>query len=175
MKLVRPLLLAGLAAILSWVVVQNLALGSARTELDQTLLLTTRAVEAEVERLRSLPAVAAEDVRIRDALAGTGSLQDANLYLETLTAHTQAGDLFLINAQGDTISASNWNSPGSFVGQNYAFRPYFHEAMQTGQGDFYAPLLALCWTVPKMAATSPKHPWCQKSKTTGSVALSFIR
>ncbi|WP_449321869.1 sensor histidine kinase [Rhodophyticola sp. SM2404] len=138
MKLVRPLLLAGLAAILSWVVVQNLALGSARTELDQTLLLTTRAVEAEVERLRSLPAVAAEDVRVRDALAGTGSLQDANLYLETLTAHTQAGDLFLINAQGDTISASNWNSPGSFVGQNYAFRPYFQEAMQTGQGDFYA-------------------------------------
>ena len=77
-------------------------------------------------------------MRVRDALAGTGSLQDANAYLETLTAHTQAGDLFLINAQGDTISASNWNSPGSFVGQNYAFRPYFQEAMQTGQGHFYA-------------------------------------
>jgi two-component system C4-dicarboxylate transport sensor histidine kinase DctB len=44
----------------------------------------------------------------------------------------------LINAQGDTIAASNWNSPGSFVGQNYAFRPYFKEAMQTGQGKFYA-------------------------------------
>ena len=51
MTLLRPLILAGLAAFLSWVVVQNLALGSARTELDQTLLLTTRAVEAEVERL----------------------------------------------------------------------------------------------------------------------------
>jgi two-component system C4-dicarboxylate transport sensor histidine kinase DctB len=138
MTLVRPLFLAGLAAILSWVAVQNLVLGSARTELDQTLLLTKRAVEAEVERLRSLPAVAAEDVRVRDALAGTGALQDANAYLETVTAHTEAGDLFLINAQGDTIAASNWNSPGSFVGQNYAFRPYFKEAMQTGQGKFYA-------------------------------------
>ncbi len=138
MTLVRPFILAGLAAILSWAVVQNLARGSARTELDQTLVLTTRAVEAEVERLRSLPAVAAEDARVRDALAGTGSLQDANAYLEKLTAHTLAGDLFLINAQGDTISASNWNSPGSFVGQNYAFRPYFQAAMQTGQGSFYA-------------------------------------
>jgi two-component system C4-dicarboxylate transport sensor histidine kinase DctB len=138
MTLVRPLFLAGLAAILSWVVVQNVALGSARTELDQTLLLTKRTVEAEVERLRSLPAVAAEDARVRNALAGTGSLKDANAYLETVTAHTQAGDLFLINAQGDTIAASNWNRPGSFVGKNYAFRPYFQEAMQSGQGKFYA-------------------------------------
>lgn len=138
MTLVRPLFLAGLAAILSWVAVQNMVLGSARTELDRTLLLTKRAVDAEVERLRSLPAVAAEDVRVRDALAGTGSLQEANAYLETVTAHTEAGDLFLINAQGDTIAASNWNRPGSFVGQNYAFRPYFQEAMQTGQGNFYA-------------------------------------
>lgn len=138
MTLIRPLFLAGLAAILSWAVAQNVALGSARTELDQTLLLTKRAVEAEVERLGSLPAVAAEDVRVRNALAGRGSLQDANAYLETVTAHADAGDLFLINAQGDTIAASNWNKSGSFVGQNYAFRPYFQEAMQAGQGNFYA-------------------------------------
>lgn len=138
MTLARPLLFAGLAAVLCWIVVQNLAMGAARTELDQTLLLTKRAVETEVERLRSLPAVAAEDVRVRDALAGTGDLQAANRYLETVAVHAQAGDLFLIDAQGDTIAASNWNRPGSFVGQNYAFRPYFQEAMTTGQGHFYA-------------------------------------
>ena len=138
MTLARPFLLAGLAAVLCWIVVQNLALGAARTELDQTLLLTKRAVEAEVERLRSLPAVAAEDVRVRDALAGTGDLQAANRYLETVEEHAQAGDLFLIDAQGDTIAASNWNKSGSFIGQNYAFRPYFKEAMTTGQGRFYA-------------------------------------
>lgn len=137
MTLVRPLFLAGLAAIFCWMAVQNLVLGSARTELDQTLLLTKRAIEAEVDRLRSLPAVTAEDVRVRNALAGTGSLQEANAYLETVTAHTEAGDLFLINAQGETIAASNWNRPGNFVGQNYAFRPYFQQAMQTGQGKFY--------------------------------------
>lgn len=138
MALVRPLLLAGLAAVLVWVVAQNLVLGAARTELDQTLLLTKRAVEAEVERLRSLPAVAAEDVRVRDALAGTGSLQAANSYLETVAVHAQAGELFLIDAEGETIAASNWNRAGSFVGENYGFRPYFQEAMAKGQGQFYA-------------------------------------
>ncbi|HEV8034910.1 MAG TPA: sensor histidine kinase, partial [Yoonia sp.] len=138
MALVRPLFLAGLAAVLVWVVAQNLVLGLARTELDQTLLLTKRAVEAEVERLRSLPAVAAEDVRVRDALAGTGSLEAANSYLETVAVHAQAGELFLIDAEGETIAASNWNRAGSFVGENYGFRPYFQEAMATGQGQFYA-------------------------------------
>lgn len=138
MTVTRPLLVACLAAALVWVAAQNLALGVARTELDQTLLLTARAVEAEVERLRSLPAVAAEDVRVRDALAGAGSIQAANSYLETVAVHAHAGELFLINAQGDTIAASNWNREGSFVGENYAFRPYFQEAMATGQGQFYA-------------------------------------
>ncbi len=134
----RPMLIAGLAAALVWVAAQNLGLVAARTELDRTLLLTARAVEAEVERLRSLPAVAAEDVRVRDALAGTGSLQAANTYLETVAVHAHAGELFLINAQGETIAASNWNREGSFVGENYAFRPYFQDAMSTGQGRFYA-------------------------------------
>lgn len=138
MTLLRPFLLAGLAAVLVWAVAQGRASSAARTELDQTLLLTTRAVETEVERLRALPDVAAEDVRVRDALAGTGPLQAANSYLETVAVHAQAGDLFLINAQGETIASSNWNRPGSFVGQNYAFRPYFQDAMADGQGQFYA-------------------------------------
>lgn len=138
MTIIRPLLVAALAAGLVWVAAQNLALGAARTELDQTLLLTTRAVETEVERLRSLPAVAAEDVRVREALTGAGSIQAANSYLETVAVHAQAGELFLIDAQGETIAASNWNRPGSFVGENYAFRPYFQEAMAKGQGQFYA-------------------------------------
>ncbi|MCU4652686.1 ATP-binding protein [Roseibacterium sp. SDUM158016] len=138
MTFARPFLLACLSALLVWLLAQSLALGAARNALDQTLLLTTRAVEAEVDRLRALPAVAAEDARIRAALAGTGPLQDANIYLETVAAHAGADELFLIDAQGETIAASNWNSPGSFVGENYAFRPYFQDALATGRGQFYA-------------------------------------
>lgn len=138
MTLARPLFFAGLAAVLVFLVAQSMALGTARQELDQTLLLTTRAVEAEVDRFRALPVVAAEDARIRSALSGTGSLQDANTYLETIAIHAGADELFLIDADGQTIAASNWNRPGSFVGHNYAFRPYFQDAITTGQGQFYA-------------------------------------
>ena len=134
----RSALLAGLAAVLVWFAAQHLAFGTAREELDQTLLLTTRAVEAEIDRLRALPSVAAEDARIRQALSGIGPLQDANAYLEMVADRAGADELFLIDASGQTIAASNWNEPGSFVGQNYGFRPYFQDALATGQGQFYA-------------------------------------
>lgn len=134
----RSVILACLSAALVWFIAQTLAIETARRELDQTLLLTTRAVEAEIDRLRALPAIAAEDARVREALTGDGPLQDANAYLEMVADHAGADELFLIDASGETIAASNWNQPGSFVGENYAFRPYFQDAIATGLGQFYA-------------------------------------
>lgn len=138
MTFARALILAFVAALLVWFIGQTLLIGNARRELDQTLLLTTRTVEAEVDRLRALPSVAAQDARVRSALSGTGSLQAANIYLETVASQAGADELFLIDANGETIAASNWSLPGSFVGQNYAFRPYFQDAIATGNGQFYA-------------------------------------
>ena len=109
-----------------------------RAGLDQSLLLARRAVEAEIDRFRALPDVAGEDARIRAALIDPRALADANRYLETVAGHAGAPGLFLINAEGRTIAASNWNRPGSFVGQYYSFRPYFRQAIETGRGQFYA-------------------------------------
>lgn len=134
----RSVVLACLSAALVWFIAHSLVIGTAREELDQTLLLTTRAVEAEIDRLRALPMVAAEDARVRQALSGTGPLHEANTYLEMVADHAGADELFLIDASGETIAASNWSETGSFVGQNYAFRPYFQDALATGRGQFYA-------------------------------------
>ena len=134
----RSVILACLAAVLVWFIALSVTIDTARRELDQTLLLTTRSVEAEIDRLRALPAVAAEDARVRQALAGDGPLRDANAYLELVADHAGADELFLIDGSGETIAASNWNQPGSFVGENYAFRPYFQDALETGRGQFYA-------------------------------------
>src|SRR5207253_6595928 len=39
---------------------------------------------------------------------------------------------------GTTLVSSNWESPFSFVGKNFAYRPYFTDAMAGGTGRFYA-------------------------------------
>ncbi|NBB96948.1 MAG: GHKL domain-containing protein [Alphaproteobacteria bacterium] len=138
MKPFLPIVASVLAAGLVWIAADHWAQEAARQELDQTLLLTARAVEAEVDRLRALPDVAAEDARVRAALAGTGPMEAANRYLESVSDHAGADELFLIDNTGLTIAASNWNRPGSFVGHNYGFRPYFQKALAHGHGQFYA-------------------------------------
>jgi two-component system C4-dicarboxylate transport sensor histidine kinase DctB len=132
-----PVLAAILAAALTFAAAERLGYQAAAGRLDQSLLLTARAVEAEIGRFRALPDVAGEDARIRAALADPAGIGDANLYLERIAAHTGA-DIYLIAANGRTIAASNWNRPESFVGQDYNFRPYFRDAMAGGQGQFYA-------------------------------------
>jgi two-component system C4-dicarboxylate transport sensor histidine kinase DctB len=132
------LMTALVAALAAWMIAGKLTSARIRHSLDQSLLLTVRAVEAEIDRFRALPDVAGEDARIRAALVDPGALDAANRYLEQVAAHAGASELFLIAASGRTIAASNWNRTGSFIGQNYSFRPYFRQAMEQGRGQFYA-------------------------------------
>jgi PAS domain S-box-containing protein len=43
-----------------------------------------------------------------------------------------------MNLQGQTIASSNRHLPDSFVGKSYAFRPYFHQAIQGAPGNYFA-------------------------------------
>jgi two-component system C4-dicarboxylate transport sensor histidine kinase DctB len=103
--------------------------------------LTNRAIETEIERFRYLPKVVGEDARIR-AVAGpdrsNASLAAANRYLETIVREAGPADLYVLDAQGITLAASNHATPESFVGHDYSFRPYFRNAILKGEGRYYA-------------------------------------
>ena len=133
--------LALLAAVLAFTLARNLALSESHMRLDQSLILTARAVEAEIERFRALPAVAAEDSRIRSAIlapTNPARIAIANGYLARIAATTGADQLYLLDASGITIASSNHDQPGSFMGHDYSFRPYFSDAIDSGTGRFYA-------------------------------------
>lgn len=128
------LLSAGLAFLLAWA----LGMVGLQASLERQMLLTAHTVETEISRFRALPDVAGEDARVAAALTDPAAHEAASRYLKRVADHSGAAELYLLNAQGVTIAASNWASPGSFVGQDYAFRPYFTEAMAQGRGQFYA-------------------------------------
>lgn len=44
---------------------------------------------------------------------------------------------FCLTGTGLTLAASNYRQSGSYVGNNYAFRPYFRDAVDNGFGVFY--------------------------------------
>lgn len=127
-----------MAAALAFFAALSLGTSALQASIERQMLLTAHTVETEISRFRALPDVAGEDARIAAALADPAAHEAASRYLKQIADHSGAAELYLLNADGVTIAASNWASPGSFVGQDYAFRPYFTEAMAAGRGQFYA-------------------------------------
>lgn len=129
------------AAILAYYFTQRASVAALRTQLDQSLILTARAVETEIARFGSLPGIAAEDARIRAAMAApqyAANIDEANRYLSRVGALSGASLLFLMDTDGVTIAASNYQTDLSLIGRNFSFRPYFKAAMQGQNGRYYA-------------------------------------
>ena len=107
----------------------------------QRLALLSASLDAELLRFESLPSVLARHPVLPALLANPDDVQlraQANALLEDVNARTGAAMLYLIAADGNTLAASNWRRPDSFVGENYAFRPYFRAALAGGTGKFFA-------------------------------------
>lgn len=97
-------------------------------------------LEATLSRHESLPGLLALDpsllalLREPDKPARQAA---ANAYLEAAQQGAAVAAAYLLAADGRTLAASNWRQPQSFVGHQYAFRPYFREALAGGLGRFY--------------------------------------
>ncbi|WP_296223782.1 sensor histidine kinase [Ralstonia sp. UBA689] len=112
-------------------------------EAGQRTTFYAQNLRSTLARYESLPRLAALEHVLHVALQEDPQAGDAvtrraaNAYLKEVQAATDLAAAHLINSTGLTIAASNWDLPTSFVGQNYAFRPYFAEAMREGLGRFY--------------------------------------
>ncbi|RIX42452.1 MAG: sensor histidine kinase [Rhodocyclales bacterium GT-UBC] len=143
----RPALQIAAAAVfcllLGWLAYRALFaiyLDSERHSSAQRLDAFALSLEATLSRHESLPGLLALDPSLAALLREPGDPQRiaaANAYLEAVQQGAAVAVTFLIDAQGNTLAASNWRLPRSFVGHNYAFRPYFRDAMTDGLGRFY--------------------------------------
>jgi len=105
------------------------------------LQLYAQSIHTLVERFRSVPEVLALDSDIRSLLRAPDDRllrEKLNLRLEQLNTAAGSNVLYLLNAQGETLVASNWRDWSSFVGNNYAFRPYFQDALRQSSGRYFA-------------------------------------
>lgn len=49
----------------------------------------------------------------------------ANEEMKRMATIVASSDVYLMNTNGLTIAANNYELPTSFIGRNFAFRPYF--------------------------------------------------
>lgn len=60
---------------------------------------------------------------------GSGTIQKANVILDTFHSSLNAEACYLMDQNGTTIASSNRNDPDSFVHKNFSFRPYFKKSI----------------------------------------------
>ncbi|MFK0278531.1 ATP-binding protein [Ensifer sp. NPDC090286] len=138
---IAMLVLTCIAPFVAYYVANGVALGTLESQLQRSLVLTNRTITTEIERFRYLPVVVGEDARIRALAKGERTapvLAAANDYLETIVQQAGPAELYILDANGITLAASNHATPESFVGHDYSFRPYFRKAIRQGEGRFYA-------------------------------------
>ncbi len=70
---------------------------------------------------------------------GPDTQRSANRILDRFRNTVRADVCYLMDNKGYTLASSNRNDPDSFVGQNFAFRPYFQMAIR-GQAASYMAL-----------------------------------
>lgn len=112
-------------------------------EAGQRTTFYAQNLRSTLARYESLPRLAALEHVLHVALQAPHPPADAalrgaaNAYLKQAQSAADLTAIYLLDTTGLTLAASNWDLPSSFVGQNYAFRPYFDEAMREGLGRFY--------------------------------------
>lgn len=136
-------LLAVLLAPLLWPL-EHLAERYYRNELisqnRQTLDLYVANLLGTLHRYETLPQILSQLPALRAALAAPQDAQaisTANLLLREVSRQTGAEVMYLMAPDGTTLAASNWDKRDSFVGRNFAFRPYFNDAMAGNLGRFF--------------------------------------
>src|SRR5690554_4816659 len=100
-------------------------------------------VANELNRYLPVPALIAEHPLLADALKepdNAVTLLRANEQMQRMATIVGGSDIYLMDLTGMTIAANNFGQPDTFVGNNYAFRPYFSEAVATGESVAYFAL-----------------------------------
>ncbi len=106
----------------------------------QTLDLYVANLLGTLRRYEELPQILGDLPVLRQALQQPGDplLQKiANEALADIRRRTGADVIYLLQPDGTTQVASNWAQADSFVHRNFAFRPYYREAMQGRLARFF--------------------------------------
>ncbi|WP_457935259.1 two-component system sensor histidine kinase DctB [Pseudomonas aeruginosa] len=106
----------------------------------QTLDLYVANLLGTLRRYEELPQILGGLPVLRQALQQPGDplLQKiANKALADIRRRTGADVIYLLQPDGTTQVASNWAQADSFVHRNFAFRPYYREAMQGRLARFF--------------------------------------
>ena len=106
-----------------------------RLKASESVVIYQDDLNDELARFSFLPYVVGRDEQLINWSFNEPS--KANEALENIVKASGTTHLYILDTKGTTLASSNWRSDVSFVGKNFAFRPYFLDAMSGNNGYFF--------------------------------------
>lgn len=98
-------------------------------------------LSSQLEKYAYIPRLLSKDRELIDALqqpTNSAQIEITNRYLDEVNSVIKAADTYLLDINGTTLASSNWDTASSFIGRNFAFRPYFQQAVLGDKGQYFA-------------------------------------
>lgn len=130
-----------LISLLAYPQVQASFMANAQVAAKSTLRLVSGAVDQAIGKYQPIPGLIADDPIFRDLLYGTGNsgiVPFVNEKLRHIAGSVGASDIYIMDPSGTTVAASNYRDESSFMGNNFAYRPYFQKAFAGKATQFHA-------------------------------------
>jgi two-component system C4-dicarboxylate transport sensor histidine kinase DctB len=111
-----------------------------RDAAEHRLDMLATGLDADLARYDYLPALLEMTPVVPALLDAPTSPQlraAANRYLNGVNATVGAEMLYVLDRSGTSVAASDWDQPGTTIGQDLSFRPYVSDAVNNGRGRFY--------------------------------------
>ncbi len=108
------------------------------TAASNRMELYLRSLNETLRQHQHMPFVLAGDPRYSSALDPGAVEPEINVRLSQLARQAKLEAIYVMDASGVVLAASNAGLPDSFLGQNYGFRPYFQEALAGQRSDYFA-------------------------------------
>ena len=128
------------AAVIGHAVALQTGLARLREAAEHRLDMLSAGLDADLARFDYLPALLQMTPVVPSLLETPADLRlrdDVNRYLNGVNATAGAEMLYVLDPAGTSLAASDWDQPGTTIGQDLSFRPYVREALAQGRGRFY--------------------------------------
>ncbi|AUI87518.1 histidine kinase [Vibrio azureus] len=109
-----------------------------QAELKQRATNVAQEIDDELAKFEQIPNLLNHDPRLLAALQTETKTKDLNLLLSDWLAQSLADTIYVHDQTGLVIASSNYQQNDTFIGSNFAFRPYFQKALKGQKAQYVA-------------------------------------
>lgn len=166
-----------IAVVLStYVMASRKATGDIGEASERQLQIIALDLESILQKFETLPFALGFQADVLQALAQPDdqrNIQRLNQTLQLIQRQSKVVAIYVLDRKGLTLASSNWDTPTSFVGRDFGFRPYFREAIKGNAGRFYG--IGNATNVPGYFIAQPVYASAAaKSSTAANGALGVM-